>query len=176
MSITQQQAKKLETGRRTRRPKYYTATTGEYVEISFDTENFLLLMPPEANLRAQLYLDNFVNVDSFTNDYNDLLQEALFNREARLKRVKDRLNDRLGKYNEMVQQMRKAEDPQYDYASGAQPLFNVLNQGLKLFTDLQEQYNYYAQFRDAIETEFVRSLNDEYKKECRSWIRVLASY
>lgn len=176
MSLTDAQLDKLATRRKIDRPKYYSTDEEGYVEILQDTETFMILIPPAANLQAQLYLDQFVNLEFINTDFNDLLLEVIANRESELGRMQDNLDRVMTKYNGMISSLRSAEDDDYDYAQGVQPLMDALNKGLRLFSSLQKFYTYHNLAISAAEERYARKITSAFKKECRSWIRVLSTY
>lgn len=177
--LASNELKKVKARSKSSRPTYFSALNGIDVEISEDTEAFLILLKPEVKIKMAQYIQTVTSAEDLRTDRDELLLEFLTDDIDQLKSASEEALSASGDfalYTNILStgKFGRVEDVTLllkDLARGFPERLSLVdklrfqtNQAL-VVKDKMELSNYWGGFE-----------SDDYKKQFQSWLGPILSY
>ena len=175
MALTDEQLAFLQTRRKNTPPSVFRSAQNAALTIDPDTEDALILAPPESKRKAVDFLRLVLGADSGSTEHDAVL--ALFTDQQAT--VRKTLSTSLGTIISSFDNFKdglinSGREP--FFANGLAPLISILIKGLGVIKQEADTSEYHSRLAEVAKSFHGGRLTDNDQKEMRSWVRALLSY
>lgn len=172
--LSPEQRAKVNKNRKGSRPSYYNSQTRTRVSISDDTEAALILLSGEVKNKAAQYLQQFLDNQSKSKEYADLLDQFVAKQTEIAYWAALEMDLIFADFNKFKTELMGSGEKVF--ATGIQPIMTALNIGLGAVKRKKEAQTYNQIHMRAASLMPSGELSLDQKKEIASWIPVLSLY
>ncbi len=173
-TLTEEQEQKIAQKRRLNKPTYYDSALRIRQQINEDTEAAIILLGTSTKDNITRYLKAFLDRESRSSNYSDLLDEFVTQQETNLDAAVTEMDTIFSGYTAIKKELMG--DGNEVFLIGMQPLLKSFALALGRLKRQHDSLVYAKVHQQSSKTIASVKLTAEQRREINSWIPVLASY